>query len=88
MTSILGSLSFAKLVIMSWSSPQNLQGVPEIHVPRSFHSWQWTPVVPYNLDSNLYKEYILSMLNAINAIILIIQKKKKKKKKKRYFYSP
>ena len=47
----------------------------QMHVPRSFHSWQWTMVVPYNLDFNLYKECILSMFNAINVIILIIHKK-------------
>ena len=48
----------------------------QIHVPRSFDSWQSTLVVPYNLDFNLYKECVLSMLKAINVKSLTIQQKK------------
>ena len=43
-------------------------------VPISFHSGQSTSVLPYNLNSNLCKEFVLSMLNAINVVSLIIQR--------------
>ena len=41
--------------------PCKICGGCQIRVPRSIHSIN---VVPYNLDSNLYKEYVLSTSNA------------------------
>ena len=52
-----GSLSFAKLVMMSSAPAKSAEeeggggGGCQIRVPRSIHS---VNVVPYNVDSNLY----------------------------------
>ena len=64
MISILGSLSFAKLVVMS-SSPAKSVGMPDTR-PKIHSFMYWITVVPYNLDSNLYLDTVLTTSNAIN----------------------
>ena len=57
-------ISFGKLAMMSSAHTKSAGGGGEgqIHAPRSIHSSiHSTNIVPYNLDSNLYSECILSM---------------------------
>ena len=63
MISIPCSLSFAKLVMMS-STLHNLQGMPDKR-PK-IHAFTVINVFLYNLDSSLYKEWVLSGSKAIN----------------------
>ena len=57
-----GSFSFAKLVMMS---PALAKSVRDARYVSQDPFIQSIIIVPYNLDSNLYQDCILSMLNAI-----------------------
>ena len=63
MISIPGPLSFAKLLMMSSATAKSV-GM-QICIPRSIHS----SIVPYSLNSSLYKECVLSTSNVITPLV-------------------
>ena len=67
MISIPGSLSLFCQVGDDVIRPCKICGGCQIRVPRSIHSIN---IVPYNLDSNLYKECVLSTSNASSYLVI------------------